>query len=163
MADNEETAMLYHAYSHCIYHYLLSFCHNPDTAEDLLQSTFLKVVAGISGFRGDCAIKTWIFTIARREYFHWIKKNPSHISWEEYNLSSTVQATQHAPQEQVDQVLSLIRSFPEPHQSLLLLRLVGELPYREIGIALGKSENWARVTFMRDKSKLLQQLKEESE
>ena len=36
-------------------------------------------------------------------------------------------------------------------RDVLMLRLAGELSFREIGEILGKSENWARVTFYRGK------------
>ena len=34
------------------------------------------------------------------------------------------------------------------------MRLFGELTFREIGEVLGRSENWARVTFYRGKEQL---------
>ena len=36
----------------------------------------------------------------------------------------------------------------------MYLRVFGELSFREIGEVLGKTENWARVTFYRGKEKL---------
>jgi len=40
---------------------------NPANAEDLAQEVFLKVWRKLPQFRGDCALSTWIYTIARRE------------------------------------------------------------------------------------------------
>ena len=39
-------------------------------------------------------------------------------------------------------------------REVMYLRLMGDLSYREIGDVLGKSENWARVTFYRGKEKM---------
>ena len=39
-------------------------------------------------------------------------------------------------------------------------RLVNEFSFREIGLILQKTENWARVTFMRDKCRLIRYLEE---
>lgn len=46
-------------------------------------------------------------------------------------------------------------------KEVIYLRLTGELSFKEIGEILNKSENWARVTFFRGKSKLVRRLKNE--
>jgi len=48
----------------------------------------------------------------------------------------------------------------DPFREVLYLRIFGELSFREIGEILGKSENWARVTFYRGKEKLRDRLKD---
>ena len=65
--------------------------------------------------------------------------------------------------EQVSKILKYIDNLEEPHRSLMVFRLINDLTFREIAIILGKTESWARVTFMRDKHKLLEDLKEELE
>ena len=76
MQEQNEIEGLYRKYYADVYRYLLSMCRNTHTAEDLSQNTFLKVISGIRGFRGSCPIKTWIFAIARHEYYHWLRANP---------------------------------------------------------------------------------------
>ena len=44
-------------------------------------------------------------------------------------------------------------------REVLYLRLMGELSFREIGQIMGQSENWARVTFYRGKTKLIEGVK----
>ena len=39
-------------------------------------------------------------------------------------------------------------------REVIYMRLFGELSFREIGEVLGRSENWARVTFYRGKERL---------
>lgn len=74
MQGQNEVESLYREYSGDVYRYLLYMCRNPHVAEALCRSTFLKVISGIRGFRGSCPVKTWIFTIARHEYFHWLRQ-----------------------------------------------------------------------------------------
>ena len=68
-----------------------------------------------------------------------------------------------------EQVLNKIRAegirreignLNQPYQKVFLLRLFGEMSFREIGDALGKSENWARVTFYRAKVMLIERVGE---
>ena len=69
-------------------------------------------------------------------------------------------AEQYEKREQAARVFSYINALEEPHRSLMTLRLVNELSFREIGTVLQRTENWARVTFMRDKCRLIRYLEE---
>lgn len=39
-------------------------------------------------------------------------------------------------------------------REVIYLRITGELSFKEIGIILNKTENWARITFYRGKNQL---------
>ena len=45
-------------------------------------------------------------------------------------------------------------------REVLYLRLSGSLTFGQIGEIMGKSENWARVTFYRGKEKIVKEAKE---
>lgn len=47
-----------------------------------------------------------------------------------------------------------MQTLDEKTREVIYLRITGELSFKEIGDILNKSENWARVTFYRGKSKL---------
>ena len=56
-----------------------------------------------------------------------------------------------------DEKISLykkMQSLDEKTREVIYLRITGELSFKEIGIILNKTENWARVTFYRGKNKL---------
>ena len=40
--------------------------HNADAAEEIVQVTLVKAVAGLKGYRGEAALFTWLCTICRR-------------------------------------------------------------------------------------------------
>ena len=50
---------------------------------------------------------------------------------------------------------------PEPFREVMYLRIFGNLSFREIGEIMGKTENWARVTFYRGKEKMRKELVED--
>ena len=56
------------------------------------------------------------------------------------------------------ELLKKLHSCPEPYRELLYLRIFGNLSFREIGEIMGKSENWARVSFYRSKEKLRKEM-----
>lgn len=158
----DRVAELYEEYAGDVYRFLYSMCWNPETAEDLTQITFVRVINGIAAFRGDCTIKTWLFSIARREYFRWQKKNPATVPLDE-SMSQGDDQQVLGQRENVDCVLRYLAALDEPRRTLMTLRLTAGLSYREIAAILGKTEVWARVTFLRGKQKLLEDLKGELE
>ena len=73
------------------------------------------------------------------------------------------EAAMSAEQEVMQQVgqmelLKKLHVFPEPGREVLYLRMFGNLSFREIGEVMGKTENWARVTFFRARTNLKRQL-----
>lgn len=59
-----ELEELYRLYRADLYRYLCHLTHNPAEAEDLLSETFLRALKRLQTYRGDCAVKTWLFGIA---------------------------------------------------------------------------------------------------
>ena len=56
-----------------------------------------------------------------------------------------------------DEKISLykkMQNLDEKTREVMYLRITGELSFKEIGVILNKTENWARVTFYRGKNKL---------
>ncbi|MMZ68980.1 RNA polymerase sigma factor [compost metagenome] len=51
-----------------------------------------------------------------------------------------------------------IHQLSEPMREIVHMRISGEFSFAEIGEILGKSENWARVTFYRAKQKIMEVL-----
>ncbi len=51
-------------------------CRNPEDAKDVVQDTLLSLARGIRSFRGDAALTTWLFTVARN---HCLKKHRVHV------------------------------------------------------------------------------------
>ena len=76
------------------------------------------------------------------------------------------EAAMSAEQEVMQQVgqmelLKKLHVFPEPGRKVLYLRMFGNLSFREIGEVMGKTENWARVTFFRARTNLRKELEKD--
>ncbi len=59
----------------------------------------------------------------------------------------------------LDFLYTSIENLDGTTKEVMLLRLTGELSFKEIGELLSKTENWARVTFYRGKAKLGKELR----
>ena len=143
-----------------VYGYLLSLCGEPALAEDLAAEVFLKAAEKIHTYDPKYKPATWLCTIGRNLFLNHQKKAARHVPLEE-NMASP----DPTPEEQLfhnELLKALIKSakeLPPPTRQVLFMRLEG-LSFRQIGLALGKSENWARVTFFRAKAKLLKEMEE---
>ena len=51
-----------------------------------------------------------------------------------------------------------LEELPEQTKRVMMLRVLSDLTFGEIGRMLGRSENWARVTYFRGKQTLLKEV-----
>jgi len=51
-----------------------------------------------------------------------------------------------------------LHALKEPYREVFMLRVFGDLSFKEIADICGKSESWAKVTFYRAKSKLVEDM-----
>lgn len=136
-----------------VYHFLYSMCKDENLSEDLTQETFLKAIESIRRFDGSCKISTWLCQIARHLlYQHWTRCN--HYSFVELDESlEAVCDTERQAMNRVElsDVWDRVQCLPDQMRQVVELRILSDFPFSTIGQVLGKSENWARVTFYRAK------------
>ena len=155
---------LFRTYHNDVYRYLYSLSHEPSLSEDLASEVFLKVVKSIGTFRGDADIKTWLFSIARHEWYNYLRKKNRQIRTEALtefceSMDLGPEARYHS-QEVIDRIYHLLEQEPERTRNIVLMRLDGYSFY-EIGQKYGISESSARVIDFRTKEKLRKILKKE--
>ncbi len=154
---------LYKQNAKIVYHFLYTRCKDKALAEELLQDTFLKAFESMERFDGSCKISTWLCQIARHLlYQYWEKEKKTSFA----ELTEEVPARDDTEQQvlhkvELSEVLDVLNRMPEDVAQAVKLRTMSELSFKEIGAMLGKSENWARVTFFRAKKQLLQEVRHE--
>ena len=147
---------VYRAHAQTVYKFLLAQCHDPDLAEELTQETFYQAVRSIGRFDGGCKVSVWLCQIAKHLWYQYLRKRQRDPVPLESTLETSVPSAEDGVLEQEGR-LSLLRQIhqlPELQREVVYLRAFGNLSFREIGDVLGKTENWARVTFYRSKEKL---------
>lgn len=151
---------IYKRYSQIVYHFLFVKCRDPALAEDLMQETFLKALEAIDSFDGNCKLSTWLCQIAKHLLYQYWEKN-NRIRTEEFDeepQSADDTERQAIAKIELMDVWEKLQKLSPDMRKVVELRVLGELSYREIGDILGKSENWARVTFYRAKVILLKEV-----
>ena len=146
---------------HIVFGYLLSLCGSRAMAEDLTSETFLKAISKVSSYDGSVKPSTWLCAIGKNLYLNERKRFRRHVT-----LDSVVIAEEDTMEERIieqdtaKRIEQFSRKLEEPKNQVFAMRLNG-LSFREIGEALGKTENWARVTFFRAKNEILERLEGE--
>ena len=153
----QDMKKIYEEYCEVVNKYLFCLTKNYDIAEELTQETFYRAVKKISTYKGECKISVWLCQIAKNMWYDQCRKNKKIININ-YDLINVEDGNR--VEEQVisnDEKLKLykkMQTLDEKTREVIYLRITGELSFKEIGDILNKSENWARVTFYRGKSKL---------
>lgn len=157
MESSKDMNTIYQQYAKSVYRFLLSKTLNEDVAEELTQETFYQAIRSIDRFDGSCKLSTWLFGIAKNQLFNYRRKNPVMRDVVEYAEElagcDSVDEKVMASFEKVE-LVRLLHNCKEPYREVLYQRIFGNLSFREIGEVLGKSENWARVTYYRGKEQL---------
>lgn len=148
---------VYRTYFPLIYRYSYSLCQSSALAEDLAQETFLKAMAHIEDFRGECKLEVWLCQIAKNTWFTYRKKHARSQSLDELPFEPFVQAQDAEAAMELHKALHRLE---EPYKEVVSLRALGELSFAQIAELFGKTESWARVTFHRGKRKLREMLEE---
>ena len=142
-----ELEELYNAYRTDLYRYLCHLTHDPAEAEDLLSETFLRALRRLHTYRGDCAVKTWLFGIAHNVWLESLRKRRPTVSADD--LLETYLTDDTLPDHTDNRARRVVQ-----------LRAQG-YSYAEIAARLGISESSARVIEHRTRTWLKQQLAKE--
>lgn len=148
---------LYRENAKIVYYFLYSLCKDEELAKDLTQETFLKAYESLERFDGSCKISTWLCQIARHLLYQYWAKTGRQMPLELDETTPAKENTEAMALNRVELVdcLKELQKLPEQMREVMYLRVMSDLSYREIGEIMGKSENWARVTFYRAKEQLL--------
>ena len=140
-ALGDDFAALYEAHSRPIYYLALRMLGDPTSAEDATHDVFLKVFRKIGQFRGDSAIRTWLYRITINHCQNllqsWHRRNM--VSNAEDAVWDTTPAPTDSPfrildtKELGERIQRTLDALPEEYRILLLLVADQELSYEEIG------------------------------
>ena len=154
---------LYRENAKIVYHFIFRQCGNRELAEEITQETFLRAMNSIETYDFSCKVSVWLCSIAKHIYWQHLRKYGREVPLE--NVEPEISGYDNVEKHVLDKcelmdVLEEIKKLPLPMREVMILRASEQLSYREIGAVLGKTENWARVTFYRAKEILSKRRKE---
>ena len=151
---NEDAAYdeLVRTYNASIFHVAYRMLGDTADASDVVQEIFIKVFRNIGGFKGEAALKTWIFRIAFSEILNRLRW------WKSRHRSSTVSLDDEpggnghymrdsspTPDEVLESkerdtaIQQALGKLSSDHRSIIVLRDIEGFSYTEIADVLGVS------------------------
>lgn len=143
------------AYSKDLYRYGLWLTKDVQVAEDLVQETFLRAWKAIDSLKDPGAVKSWLFTIYRRENARRFEKiRPDTTPIDDINVDKFVQLEDDFAKTEVIALRECLKELPREYLDPLLLQVLGGYTCEEIGDILGIKSGAVMTRVFRARKKL---------
>ena len=169
LGDREAFAVIVTRYGPALYRFVSRLLNEPADIEDTLQETFLDAWKGLSGFRGDASLPTWLFTLARRRVYARYKRLPASGSRPPVGLNEVTDrlparnadpADLHLQHDLLAALDAALRMLPPRQRSVWILREVEDFTYADIATVMAVSPDAVRGLLERARTTLAIILKE---
>jgi RNA polymerase sigma factor (sigma-70 family) len=143
--DRRAFATIFERYHQELYRYCRALVHDPDDAQDALQSTMASALRALPGDERQIALRPWLYRVAHNEAISILRRRTATIDPE--CLPEAQAPGVHAEAETRERLRDLVvdlDQLPDRQRGALVMRELSGLSYGEVGAALGASEAAAR-------------------
>ena len=172
--DEDACAELVAEHQRMVYQLSLNLLGDHNEALDLSQEVFLRVFRTIQGFRGQSALRTWIYRIvvnqARNRQRWWRRRYRSQqVSLDAHlrDFGDFPEQTDGASpdrmlgrKELADRIRTALEQLPFDQRTAIVLREIDGLSYEEIGFSLGVAVGTVKSRLARAREALRAQLRD---
>jgi RNA polymerase sigma factor (sigma-70 family) len=145
--DEGAFATIYDRYHQRLYRYCYSLLRDRDDAYDALQSTLANAFAALQAGRRDAPLRPWLFRIAHNEAITAMRLRGRDLHSGDVAESCVPSAEDRAGERaRLALLVKDLQELPERQRSVLLMRELSGLSYRDIAIALGVSAHTVKHT-----------------
>ena len=130
--DGRAFDVLYFRYRDWVVRLARRFTGNADDALDVLQETWAYVFRKFPGFRRTASMTTFLYPVVRNLSLAAIRKRRGNVGDE----ALFAVAAPEAPQSELDDLATVLRSLPGGQREVVLMRFVDDMSLEEIGRAL---------------------------
>lgn len=139
----------------------MTIVKNQSQAEEITQNTFFKAMTSKKQFEKKSSELTWLCSIAKRLAIDEYRKSAKSAEFDQIQPAPNTDFTKTVEDKQTAlQIHLILHELQEPYKEVFQLRIFGELPFSQIGMIFGKTENWARITYHRAKLKIQERMME---
>ncbi len=136
----------------------------PGDVDDIMQDIFLAVFLGLKKFRGDCSLKTWLFSITINKCRSYRYKRLLRIRrFSQVPVKISVSSAHAACKQPMDieiheRLRYAVAALPAKYREPIVLKYLQELPTEQILRILGISQNAFQVRLSRARERLRKNL-----
>jgi RNA polymerase sigma-70 factor (ECF subfamily) len=154
--DRQAFARLVERYWDGLYRWLYHLAHDSHTAEDMTQEAFMKALGGLHMFRAGTNFRAWLFRIAHNTYANHRRSARPRQPYPEDLAAGDEGPVERALSREALQLLGrAVARLPAEFRAAFLLRAEEGLSFRDIGAALGVTEETARWRVFKARQKLM--------
>lgn len=142
-----------------LYNSLLRLTGSPETAQDLVQETFVQALTKIQTFRGESQFFTWLYRIAFNLAMSGGRRRRPQLA-SEFDTQIDSHRASDTPDElamrseNVRRVQAAIAALDEAHRTVVVLREIDGCDYQQIGDILGVPVGTVRSRLFRARLEL---------
>ena len=147
--------LLYCRHKGPLYRYCLRQSHNPDTAAELFQEVWTRIIKGRATYKPLARFTTWLYQVAHNAWVDQLRKSgrrPTLVAMDEKTAAhhEAVAAASASPParaqaaEMVERVIAAIQALPAEQREVFLLKEETDLSIEEIGRVTGVSRETAK-------------------
>ncbi len=143
--DRRAFEAIFERYHQELYRYCRAILHDPDDAQDALQSTMASALRALPGDDRQIALRPWLYRVAHNEAISMLRQRT--ITVDPDRLPEPEAPGVHSEAETRERLRDLVVDLdhlPERQRGALVMRELSGLSYAEIGAALNASEAAAR-------------------
>lgn len=144
--------VLYQHYHQVLNGFFVNLGSDPQSAQDLTQETFLRILRYRESYREEFPFKAWMFRIARNVRFEHLKKcarQPETVDAFDEAVQCGFVESRDNRKEELKDLDQAIRSLNDEHREILYLARYEKLSYAEIGKILGCNANNVKIKVYR--------------
>ncbi len=147
-------------YSADLFRYALWLCGDRSIAEDLVQESFLRAWRSIEKLKDENSVKSWLFTILRRENARLHERQRPETG--QIDTSQLEDQNQNDTRTEAFVLRRAIAKLSEEYREPLVLQVLGGFSVEEIARLLNISKSAVMTRVFRARKKLRETLTEES-
>lgn len=167
---NQTLKEIYDEHSGLVYNLCLNYLQNTEDAEEVTQDVFVKVFQKQGDFKNQSSLKTWIYRITINQCLDFLKAkkrkkrfgfivpiydNNTNLSYSEFKHPGILLENKEA----TENLLKLINELPPNQKTALLLKVIDDLPQKEIADIMQLSEKAVESLLSRAKGNLKEKIK----
>lgn len=156
---NEAFTGLVKHYGPILYNQIRAISRNHELTNDILQNVLIKVFQNLPKFKGDSALYTWMYRIARNETLNYLEKEKRRTGVDIDEPILEIIAGHHVLDSTTPEMISntlqaAIETLPEKQAIVFEMKYFQELKYSEISKITGTSEGALKANFHHAKQKI---------
>lgn len=142
----DDFAILVERHQRMIHAVAQRYLDDVDAADEVTQATFVRAFSSLARFRGAGSFRTWLCAIALNQCRALARRKRARrlLRLDDVPESALPAVEPAAPAAWLERMVTRL---PPRQRAVLTLRLIAELPFREIARLEGITENSAKVSF----------------